>query len=321
MKTISVIIPVYNVKKYLQKCVDSVVNQTYKNLQIILVDDGSTDGSGELCDLLAEKDSRIKVIHKKNGGLSSARNSGLENATGDYVTFLDSDDYVSLTAYEDLITNIKGNDEVVASNCYVRLDDNGKVFGGNFSNGLVIENSPEEFLRDILLHKGDISVCTKLFPRKMLKDKSFELGVLNEDLLFIVDLLPDIKKIVFTGKVGYYYLSRQGSISSGYGKAVIDMAQNARIVNDFVQERYPQLSEEGYRFALYQNMAYLLWVPRECRSNKNKQYVTAKSYLKKYYFRFGLTNRFLSIKNKVIVVALMICPNIVSDMFLRKRKL
>ena len=99
---ISIIVPVYNVEKYLKKCIDSIVNQTYKNLEIILVDDGATDRSGEICDELAKLDNRIKVYHKKNGGLSDARNYGVERATGSYVGFVDSDDYIDAEMYEKL---------------------------------------------------------------------------------------------------------------------------------------------------------------------------------------------------------------------------
>ena len=100
---LSIIVPVYNVEKYIGKCIESIVNQTYKDLEIILVDDGSTDNSGKICDEWARKDKRIKVIHKKNGGLSDARNAGLDICTGDYIGFVDSDDYIELNMYEDLL--------------------------------------------------------------------------------------------------------------------------------------------------------------------------------------------------------------------------
>ncbi len=99
-KVVSVIIPIYNVEKYIVKCVQSVINQSYKQLEILLIDDGSTDSSGEICDTLLVEDSRIKVFHKENGGLSSARNYGIEQATGDYITFIDSDDYVHINFKE-----------------------------------------------------------------------------------------------------------------------------------------------------------------------------------------------------------------------------
>ena len=100
---ISVIVPIYNVEKYLIKCIESIINQTYKDLEIILVDDGSTDSSGKICDEFATKDNRIKVIHKKNGGLSSARNIGLDICKGNYISFIDSDDYIELDMYEKMI--------------------------------------------------------------------------------------------------------------------------------------------------------------------------------------------------------------------------
>ena len=106
---ISVVIPVYNVEKYLEKCLDSVVEQTYRNLEIILVDDGSTDNSGAICDRYAQKDSRVVVIHQKNGGLSKARNVGIDTATGKYISFIDSDDYVGSCYIETLYKEIKPN--------------------------------------------------------------------------------------------------------------------------------------------------------------------------------------------------------------------
>ena len=106
-KKISIIVPIYNVEQYLDKCVESLVNQTYKNLEIILVDDGTKDKSGEMADLWSIKDDRIKVIHKKNGGLSDARNAGIKIATGEYITFMDSDDYINYRMYEILMNNLE----------------------------------------------------------------------------------------------------------------------------------------------------------------------------------------------------------------------
>ena len=110
---ISVIIPVYNVEKYLKRCLDSVINQTYKNLEIILIDDGSTDKSGNICDEYAAKDKRIIVIHKENGGLSDARNKGLDICTGDYISFIDSDDWIENGFYEYVVNNVKDNDLLI----------------------------------------------------------------------------------------------------------------------------------------------------------------------------------------------------------------
>ena len=318
-ETISVIIPVYNVEKYLNKCVDSVISQTYKDLQIILVDDGSTDRSSKICDEYAKADTRISVIHKQNGGLSSARNAGMEIVEGDYITFLDSDDYVSPTVYEELYKIIKSQDsDSIACTCFRRVDEVGNVYKKNDPHSKPSSTSNTEYLRELLLHIGDVSVCSKLFPRKMLKNKHFEEEKLNEDLLFMADLIPSFKTIVYTGTVGYYYLVRDNSISSGYGKSVEDMAVNAVAVNKNVQSEYPELKDEGNRFALFQNMAYLLLIPQALRTKNNKKYLEALKYLKKTFFKNGITNRYLGIKNKIIIFVLIIYPEIVIRLFQRK---
>ena len=320
-ETISVIIPVYNVEKYLNKCVDSVISQTYKDLKIILVDDGSTDRSSKICDEYAKADTRISVIHKQNGGLSSARNAGMEIVEGDYITFLDSDDYVSPTVYEELYKIIKNQDsDSIACTCFRRVDEVGNVYKKNDPHSKPSSTSNTEYLRELLLHIGDVSVCSKLFPRKMLKNKHFEEEKLNEDLLFMADLIPSFKTIVYTGTVGYYYLVRDNSISSGYGKSVEDMAVNAVAVNKNVQSEYPELKDEGNRFALFQNMAYLLLIPQALRTKNNKKYLEALKYLKKTFFKNGITNRYLGIKYKIIIFVLIIYPEIVIRLFQRKHR-
>lgn len=317
MNTISVVIPVYNTKNYLEKCVNSVVSQSIQNLEVILVDDGSTDGSAELCDALSKKDARIMVVHKSNGGLSSARNCGIEKATGKYITFLDSDDYVSPTAYEELL-EVMDDEYSVACMNYVRVNESGVIYPKREVHATVETITAEEYLKELLLHIGDVSVCTKLFPREIIANKRFDENRLNEDLLFMTEIVSHIKSVVFTGKIGYFYLTRQGSISNGYGKAVEDMAINSVTVNEFIQKQYSQLKNEGYRFALFQNMAYLLWVPQKLRNKENQNYQNALQYLRRNYLRHGINNTFLGIKNKLIIGALLVCPNLVIDFFQRK---
>lgn len=315
---ISVIIPVYNVEKYLKKCIESVLTQTYQNLQIILVDDGSTDSSKEICDNYKRKDKRVLVIHKTNGGLSSARNAGLKIATGDYITFLDSDDYILPTIYEELLSSIVGKDRAIACMNYKRVDEKGTILDRKIPHSCQGKTSNIEYFRELLLHTGDVSVCTKLFPKSIIKNTFFDEDKLNEDLLFMVSLIPKFDEIIYIGKVGYYYLIRKNSISSKYGKTVIDMAINAREVNDIIQNKYCELLEEGNRFALFQNMAYLLLVPLECRRN-DYNYTQAIQYLRSNYIKKGIKNRYLGLKNKIIILGLLICPNLISSIF-QKRK-
>ena len=318
MKKISVIIPVYGVEKYLDKCVESVASQTYKNLEIILVDDGSPDNCPAICDEWAKKDSRIVVVHKENGGLSSARNAGIDVATGEYVGFVDSDDYISQDMYEKLLSLCKEKN-ILANSHFARVSEKGAETLPKTPHKDGGEITAEDYLEELLLHIGDVSVCTKLFHREVIGNIRFEENKLNEDLLFMLDIISKIDKVVFSNKVGYYYLSRKGSTSSGYGKAVEDMAPNSVLVRDFVLKKYPRLKPQADRFALFQNMAYLLMVPKALRRKDNKGYVCAIKYIRKHFFKEGIINKFLTKKNKLILLLECISPEFSARLFQGKR--
>lgn len=315
-ETISIIIPVYNTEKYLKKCIDSVLNQKYKNLEIILVDDGSTDSSGKICDEYSELDSRIKVIHKKNGGLSSARNAGLEVVTGKYVGFLDSDDYVSVQMYEELLSKVTEND--VACNLFVRINEYDEITPKNDYHKNGGQTTTEEYLRELLLHIGDVSVCTKLFSRELIGDLRFNEECLNEDLLFMLSLLPRMNNIIYTGHIGYFYLTRSDSISSKYGKAIEDMVRNSLVVYDFVKKQYSTLIKEAMRFALYQHMAYLLILPTKNAKKDNKLYTDSVQFVRRNFWRRGVANQYLSTKNKLILIGQTIAPRLMAYLYQRK---
>lgn len=316
MKKISVIVPVYNVEDYLGKCLHSILNQTYANLEIILVNDGSTDSSGLLCDKYAKEDDRIKVVHKKNGGLSSARNAGLDNATGDYISFLDSDDTVASDFYESLIERSSSPFEVACSHI-VRVDENGVVTPRNDKHLVGDSIDVKSFIRELLLHTGDVSVCSKLFHKDAIGNCRFDESRLNEDLLFMFDITERIERINFTGKVGYYYLCRGGSISSKYGKAIEDMVGNSIEVSEKAIKRHPSLGEEARRFALFQHMAFLLLVPADLRTNRNEKYKNALSYLRRNFLLYGLFNRYLTPKNKLIMIGQAVFPDFMSRKYQR----
>ena len=304
---ISVIVPIYNVEKYLKKCVDSIIAQTYSNLEIILVDDGSPDSCGAICDEYAEKDSRIKVVHKENGGLSSARNAGLDIATGEYIGFVDSDDYIASNMYENLFLALYGAERAISNCMYVRVTESGDIYPSVVPHTEYEIFSSEKFLEELLLHVGDVSVCTKLFLRDVIGELRFAEGVLNEDLLFMVEIIEKIDDVRFVGKVGYHYYIREGSTSSGYGKAIVDMQKNSLWVLDIVRERHPNLKQQAMRFALHQNMAYLLALPRELATRKNESYRSAKRFIRKNAFQ-GLFNKYLRFKFKIVVCALALMP-------------
>lgn len=323
MKKISVIVPVYNTAQYLEKCVNSICVQKHQNLEILLVDDGSTDGhSSELCDRLAEKDSRVRVIHKKNGGLSSARNAGLAEAKGDYITFVDSDDYLHEDMYSQIFevaTDYLEDEKTILCGGFVRVDERGKMLCSRVGVERAVVMDTESYIKSLLMHKGDTSVCTKLFPKQLLAKHRFQEGRLNEDLLFMIELMPEVSRMVFSGERGYYYLCRTNSTSNGYGKAVADMVGNAEEVYHIVKARYPNLLKEGQRFLLVQQSSYLMLLPSYLQNKTNELYVDTLRNLRKGFIQYGWRNACIAHKNKLIIAAQTISPSAVHWILKKER--
>lgn len=232
MKKLSVIIPVYNTEIWLPRCVDSVINQTYPEIEIILVDDGSTDSSGKICDNYASKDERIKVIHKTNGGLSDARNAGLEIANGEFISFVDSDDYISINMYESLIKTfyLYKNENAIVCSGSVQVC-------GRVEKELKFEKkefNKEELLYGILFHKNppSIGVCDKLFPRHFFDNLRFPIGKINEDFIVMAKIYKNAERMYITTNAKYYYCTREDSITQlSYNKASLNYLEIAKLVN------------------------------------------------------------------------------------------
>lgn len=213
---ITVIVPVYKVEKYFDKCVQSIVNQTYKNLEIILVDDGSPDNCPLMCDEWAKKDERIKVIHKENGGASSARNAGLDYATGEFIGFVDGDDYIDLDMYEIMLKEITDNGADAARCAIVRESRNGyKEEWGNNDSELKIVNK-EQLRCDIGEANGilPVSPCNKLFKKKCIADVRFDIRFkYSEDTLFNFFVAKRINTMVYHDVCRYHYVNNSDSAS------------------------------------------------------------------------------------------------------------
>ena len=214
MKTdglISVIVPVYNVEKYLERCIDSIIDQTYKNIEIIIVNDGSTDNCASIIKGLQEKDSRIKSYYQANAGLSAARNTGIENSSGDYYLFVDSDDYIHPQMVEILYKNLIDY-EADLSVCDLHWIEEGKDAEEYVQNNPVVY-SGKEVLRKLI---GDdlISVVAwnKLYKKEIFKDIRYPVGRLHEDEFVIHKILSKCNKSVYTDAKLYYYIKRKGSI-------------------------------------------------------------------------------------------------------------
>ena len=215
---ISIIIPIYKVEQYLDECVTSIINQTYKDFEIILVDDGSPDSCPQMCDEWAKKDARIKVVHKKNGGLSSARNAGLAIAKGEYIGFVDSDDYVDGTMYEDLMQVMNQNEKtMVVSSPIIRNTDGVftpyKVGTYDYKDGDTMSFS--EYMKLFLGMNMDATVWNKLYKREFIQTM-FREGRNNEDYLFmfynVKNLYDSDKLLAVSAHAHYYYRDNAQSI-------------------------------------------------------------------------------------------------------------
>ncbi len=251
---ISVIVPVYNIKKYLKKCVDSIINQTYDNLEIILVDDGSTDGSGTLCDQMAELDERIIVIHKKNGGLSDARNAGIEKSTGEVLSFIDGDDYIDHRMYEVMIGSFGTYVSMVVCGMIIMSPDGSRSENIVWNAEKNVVLSREECYRAFLQegHNGfDVSCCNKIFRRELFEGIRFLKGLVSEDVECLYRILDKVENCVCINSCQYIYVLREGSISySSFYEKQMDVLASAHKVRKFIEENYPRLKIEAYRFEL-----------------------------------------------------------------------
>lgn len=211
--TVSVIVPVYNSEQYLKRCVDSILSQTYRSIELILVDDGSPDNSGRICDEYAENDSRVRVIHKANAGVSAARNSGLEVASGDYATFVDSDDYIEPDMYSDMMEKVNQyNCDVVMCDCVKDFPDRSEIYSHNIRTGFYNkEELKEEYYPHLLMmenveYPATISNCLILFNRSKLGDLRYIVGVrYSEDLLFGAQLIYNADSFYYMKKKVYYH--------------------------------------------------------------------------------------------------------------------
>jgi len=304
---ISVIIPIYNTEDCVERCVRSVMSQTFSNIEIILVDDGSTDSSGQIIDRLAAEDSRIRVFHKKNGGSSEARNLGIANATGDYLGFVDSDDFIEADMYEQLVScviekNLKiaqiGRDEISA--------DGSKRQSVVELSGEYVQPDGITFIKSLLMHEGDCSFCTKIVSRELFEIASFPIGELNEDFWLLIQMLtamdddgyPRVSQIGIVPSVGYHVYYRETSNSrtvdpNAFPRVFTDIVVNADRMETLISEKYPDLCIYAERFALVQRLDYLMHIPVSKMNSDNSFYCDVKKYLRSHRKQIA-TNPYLN---------------------------
>lgn len=302
---ISVIVPVYNVEKYLHKCINSIINQTYKNLEIILIDDGSTDNSGKICDEYALKDNRIKVIHKENGGLSSARNAGLDICSGDYIGFVDSDDYIAEDMYEYLYVNFKKNNaDVAMCNFY-------NVFENRIEKSFSINDfdlSEQETMLSINLkyaYNAFIAVWNKLYKKTIIKSIRFPLNKCSEDSAILIDWILKTKKMSYTSNASYYYVRRVNSLSNRkIDEHLFDEVENFNKILKICHKKFGNCIDIAQADLF---IAYRISLDRLLKSSNINMYIEEKiicqNYFRKYIRKFIFNN---NINNKTKLIYLLI---------------
>lgn len=301
---LSIIIPVYNVEQYLQCCVQSVITQTYQDLQVILVNDGSTDSSGVLCDQLARQDSRIQVVHKKNGGLSDARNAGLKVATGDYVAFLDSDDvYLLNDGLEQLMTLAHDEQPDVllfqAVDVYPHHQNVRKAYDADY---LATHTGTEVFHQLVRTQSFNMSACFQVIRRDLLEEYQlyFEKGLLSEDVDWSLRLWQYVDKVRAINLPLYGYQHREGSISTTY--TIRNLRSYEHIFAKFVQLYRERVDDEATKLYWKTVMGYLAQMYTNCLYNYGQLSIQERKdnyYILRDYA--SLLNHSISIKSHRVV--------------------
>ncbi len=261
MEKVTIIIPIYNVEKYLREAIESAINQTYKNLEIILVDDGSTDNSGRICDEYISVDERIKVIHKKNGGLSDARNAGLDNCTGEYIMFLDSDDFLEPDAVENMHKEIVEKDADYVIGNYINATEEGEkwekpVF--DLEKYKPFKLSIHDYMNSFFIMNS--SVCNKIFKKEFIDELNlrFVVGLPAEDAIFTTYCFIKSEKVYYIPNLVFNYRQRKGgSISSSCSREYF------RGINKAYRIIYENFKDNGnlgyYRYFYAKSMNYMIY--------------------------------------------------------------
>lgn len=316
---ISVVVPVYNVEKYLCKCVDSILNQTYQNLEIFLVDDGSLDNSGRICDEYAKKDNRIIAIHKSNGGLSDARNVAIEQATGKYITFIDSDDYVSLDMIEFLHQNVTKYQADISTCMYRSFCEKQAIDTVDQGGFRVHVFDAEQALETMLYQKEcTTSAWGKLYLTKLFKNIRYPFGKICEDLDTTYLLFSKAKKIVISNCKKYYYLQRADSIiNSKFNEKRMDALEFAKKETLYVQAYYPKITKSAINrefmeaiFILcqfdFKNKKYNNYYIKLKETIKRTRKTVIFDYQSRFLYRIYAIATFLGYKNFTVLLRWMI---------------
>ena len=279
---ISIIVPVYKVEKYLKRCVDSILTQTYQNMEIILVDDGSPDNCGAICDRYKETDSRVVVIHKKNGGLSDARNVGIEIARGEYITFIDSDDFISPFFLENLWITIQKSECEIAASWFINYyagDNIPEAKKVNIKDITVL--SKEDFYKKLLYQDGvEVSAWGKLYKTNLFQGVKYPVGKLYEDIPTTYLLVEKTTKVAVIPNIDYFYFQRMTSIAQAdFSVRKMDAINHMDDFKNYIIQKYPSLKKaaECRYFSTVCNILFQIHSP-EFRKQEKELWQEIKKY-------------------------------------------
>ena len=309
---ISVIIPVYNVEPYLRKCVDSILNQTYRNLEVILVDDGSPDGCPAICDEYAALDHRVRVIHKKNGGLSDARNAGIAVMNGEYLSFVDSDDLLPVNAIKTMMKlAVEENADLVIGG-HNRFEDIPVL---NSDVEIFVKRwTPVEAMADML--RNGCASWARLYRRELHQSILFPVGEINEDEAIMLTLLEKCKTIAITNAVVYHYRYRPESITTDvFNHKKLAWVTHCRDNLAFIREKYPQLKRD----AVARYRSSILWILREIIMQKEGFEEARKRLVQELRQEFGILWKTAGNRERILMVLYGWCPRSWAFNLLTKR--
>lgn len=300
---VSVIVPVYNVEKYVDECIRSICMQTYPYIEIIIVDDGSTDGSGKKCNIWAEKDNRIQVIHKKNGGLSDARNHGLARAKGEWLLFVDSDDYITYDLIEKILNTVKkfSYDKIdIVFYGYTEFGENDEIDKDIEAGEQPFVKTSKEVIKDIVYGIEPVMVCTKLYRAKIWVNLRFPIGRIHEDDYVILPTLETARDICIMREKMYFYRRRKSSLSNSVNEKEI------RDRLDVYKERveYIKGDDELFVQAVYHYLCTFINVYFECMCKEKEV------YLKEYRMAYKKYKKYVNKRKLIILRLFYLCPYI-----------
>ncbi|MGL5549111.1 MAG: glycosyltransferase family 2 protein [Culicoidibacterales bacterium] len=309
MINLSIIVPVYNVEAYVGRCLDSLLEQDFEDFEIIVVNDGSTDSSGKICDEYAKKDQRIRVIHQENQGVSAARNTGLNWIKGEYIGFIDPDDFIEKDMFKKLYTLCIENNAQIGV-CNFQREIKGRRITNNsqkYEKKLTTKEALEE------LFKGELyrfSLCNKIFQRHLFMNITFPEGRIHEDLATTYRLFGKAKNTIYTNYAGYIYTVRENSIlNKKYNENRLESFIAWNEILEYMNEQFRELMPQvvaSYSYWCIDNLAYIV-KQVETESQQKKYFGIIRTNVKKHYQKI-FSNQLLTTKQKIIILIVLIQP-------------